>query len=1302
MNEKSIMMIFIICSLLFAGCSNLMNSPSGEISGNNDLTPGMGYLSLRIAGESVERTIMPVTPGLSGLKYELAFYTPNTNNRKGEPLDRDFAGLSDIIELESGFYDLVVLAYKDQSKTLLVARGEVKNIKINADGGTDCEIRLKAINNSGSAEGTFTWNFNIIFDHNKFSTMEEYLGAQAIRARVSVRPLDSNYSPGAENVLFPEAVLNKNNLLISEPLPVGFYNVQVNIKKTDAKDISINDILYIYQNMESRLDVELSEEFFNRNRYTVTLDYDDGETDQAILDLRTRIIDHAASSLSLPGSSEMNAVNPGYIFDDWYTSNGSLWIGLANDARVKTAVRDFTLYAKWWRDLGATEITVTSSQVYNGFEQIPSYTVKYGEDTLTLDTHFTASYENNTEASGSAIITITGIEDGGYAGTNTKTFTIAPQPISSAAVDMFAPATGISRHDDETTIGESEIRFTLGTLEWDPDDDPFHGDTIYTTSVTLIAAANYTFSGGLMNANDATINGENADVTENEGATVKLSYTFGKTSTHEVTGIEIKSQPTKLAGYTHGDTLDLSGLVVTLSYSDGEEEDVAVADFAANNITTFPSNNTALSYSAAYNGIPIEVRYTGVTPEHTSGNLSISQKTLTIISAVHTKVYNGNTNVPGINAAAFSLSGIMADADGGNTVTVTSVTAAYTSPNAGTTTINISAASLTGDAADNYTLTLPANISATGTPAGISARPLSISGATHTKVYDGLVAASGAIGLTFSNIVASNDVYATNVTGEYADINVGADINITGYDLAGVDSGNYSVLAAENVPVSAGITPRALTITDAAHTKEYDGDKSANRPTVTLDGILSPGGTLDNVSPNYVDAEYQSAAAGTTLLDILSVSLTGGASGNYTVTPRNGLVVAGITHQVIPSVAITGITAPVVAGTPVKSSSGTGNFTGTGSNSVSWTPDDSPFRGSTAYTASVTLTALSNFTFTGLSAATINQGTGGGSADISNNTGTTVTLSYTFPATGSKAVSSIAVETQPAKLIYDHNDPLDLTGLEVKLIYNDGTSEVVGISTFGAPHPITTDPEAGDPLQHAVHNGEPVTVTYAGLPSVSTSNLTVNPATITGIASIKTPPQLTYTHGDPLDLSAMVVTCNYNDGISRDVTFANFTANNITTNIANNTTLAYSTHNGLLVTVRYNADTPVNVGNLSVNLTSGVTGIVVTVVTNDILAELEDIGGGPLTLGTELNPIRVSRSGSSVSNPPDAFTITVGNPGSYSPISWMYGGTILNSNAASYKLEAINFPVQGPTYLTLVVHKNGVPFSARIYFEVVN
>jgi predicted outer membrane repeat protein len=75
--------------------------------------------------------------------------------------------------------------------------------------------------------------------------------------------------------------------------------------------------------------------------------------------------------------------------------------------------------------------------------------------------------------------------------------------------------------------------------------------------------------------------------------------------------IVIKTQPNKLV-YTEGDTLDLTGLEVTLTYSDGSTAEIGLADFDTNVITADPSNGTVLTV-ADHDGKPVTLIWNSLT-----------------------------------------------------------------------------------------------------------------------------------------------------------------------------------------------------------------------------------------------------------------------------------------------------------------------------------------------------------------------------------------------------------------------------------------------------------------------------------------------------------------------------------------------------------------------------------------------------------------------------------------------------------------------------------------------------------------
>jgi uncharacterized repeat protein (TIGR02543 family) len=203
------------------------------------------------------------------------------------------------------------------------------------------------------------------------------------------------------------------------------------------------------------------------------------------------------------------------------------------------------------------------------------------------------------------------------------------------------------------------------------------------------------------------------------------------------------------------------------------------------------------------------------------------------------------------------------------------------------------------------------------------------------------------------------------------------------------------------------------------------------------------------------------------------------------------------------------VTGPMKGETPDTTAAANGTVSYT-IGLVSWSPNDNPFMGVTVYTAMVTVTANPGSKFTETLTAEIN----GHPAEITGRTGTTVTISHTFEPTLAKAVTAIAINSQPVKTVYTHGDTLDLTGLSVKLTYDDDTTDIFTLDDFRDI--ISENPANGSPLSHTTHNNQPVKVSI-GSHHADTNNLTVNKATPT----ITFPAAAAITYGMTLSQSAL-------------------------------------------------------------------------------------------------------------------------------------------------------------------------------------
>jgi len=120
---------------------------------------------------------------------------------------------------------------------------------------------------------------------------------------------------------------------------------------------------------------------------------------------------------------------------------------------------------------------------------------------------------------------------------------------------------------------------------------------------------------------------------------------------------------------------------------------------------------------------------------------------------------------------------------------------------------------------------------------------------------------------------------------------------------------------------------------------------------------------------------------------------------------------------------IPGVTAPAGGETPVTAITETAQYTGT----VSWSPADNPFEYETAYTATITLTAKSGYTLTGVTA---NFFTVAGADTVTHDADSGV-VTAVFPPTGLEYAIG---DTGPAGgLVFyiDETDEFDWTYLEV-------------------------------------------------------------------------------------------------------------------------------------------------------------------------------------------------------------------------------------------------------------------------------
>jgi len=248
-----------------------------------------------------------------------------------------------------------------------------------------------------------------------------------------------------------------------------------------------------------------------------------------------------------------------------------------------------------------------------------------------------------------------------------------------------------------------------------------------------------------------------------------------------------------------------------------------------------------------------------------------------------------------------------ADFDPGATSDNSSIPVTYTSSNtavativdgkvhilkAGTTTITATQA---GDATHNpaadqtQTLTIqPKSLALT-----LNATPL------ITKVYDGNMNATLAVGnYILSGIVGSDEVSASG-TASYADKNVGTAKNITvsGITLSGAQKDNYN-LATTSATTTGNITAKPLSfvlIATPAITKEYDGTTAASLAAGNFGITGLVGGDQVTITGT---ASYDNKNAGTgKTITVTDPTLSGTGKDNYTLGTTSAGTTGAITTR---------------------------------------------------------------------------------------------------------------------------------------------------------------------------------------------------------------------------------------------------------------------------------------------------------------------------------------------------------------------------------------------------------------------
>ena len=359
------------------------------------------------------------------------------------------------------------------------------------------------------------------------------------------------------------------------------------------------------------------------------------------------------------------------------SASGKFTIALAslNDAKVEVSGGPFT---------------------YDGTSKDPTVTVTLDSKTLSAGTDYTLSYSNSNGGDGNltnaGTITVTATGKGNYTATATGTFTI------NKAQPNYTPPTGLTATYGDTlkdvplTDGWAwnDLNTSVGNVGENTFPATYNKDSsgnynpVQQNLTVKVSPASYkiTLTGQADSPAQITLN-EAVVEPGNTGAAVSYGYStaadtdpstwqtgrvfsgltadttyyfFAKvaattnyaetistgvaitTPEKEVSSISIQTQPAKLA-YTSGQTLDLNGLSVQVSYSDNTSKTIG---WDANKLTADPAQGTVLTVTG-HSGKTVTISYGGKTAKTDALTVGKAEQAALSITGKPTTVYNGDT-----------------------------------------------------------------------------------------------------------------------------------------------------------------------------------------------------------------------------------------------------------------------------------------------------------------------------------------------------------------------------------------------------------------------------------------------------------------------------------------------------------------------------------------------------------------------------------------------------------------------------------------------------------------------------------
>jgi hypothetical protein len=522
----------------------------------------------------------------------------------------------------------------------------------------------------------------------------------------------------------------------------------------------------------------------------------------------------------------------------------------------------------------------------------------YNSQNIVLSSTGATSVNITTASSGNSVtargLTITGLSaaNKNWDGTTTASVTGTPAYSGLANSESFSVTGSVTWAFPDANVGSNKTLTRTGNY-----DAPSANYTVtqptLTASINAVAPSAPSITG--VTAGDAQLSVAFTAPSSNGGATItNYEYSTNGGTTWTTPSPAITSSPLAITGLVNGTTYDVQLRAVNSAGSG-----TATATTQATPVAPASPTITALpavlgpALSTTY-GTPSATQSFTVLGATLSGNLTVTAPAGLQVST------NSSTGF------ASSLELVATSGSVSSTTIYARLTATASAGSYNGQDISVSGGGATTQ-----------NVATAASGNTVAQAPLTITGISiSNKVYDGNTTATIAGTAAYSGLVNGETFSITGTpAANFADKTVAdvKSVTVSGYE---APSANYSIT--QPAGLTANITPKALTVSDAvAANKVYDATTTATI-TGTLSGVVS-GDTVTLSSTGT----FASADVGTGIVVTSTGTLGGADAVNYTLTQPTGLT-ANITQatQTITFGALSNVTAGTTNALTATASSG--------------------------------------------------------------------------------------------------------------------------------------------------------------------------------------------------------------------------------------------------------------------------------------------------------------------------------------------------------------------------------------------